>query len=246
MGAIYDDETFFNNYYALRLDKDNYNDNIEQPFMHMLIGGCTGARVLDLGCGYGNLCTWLMEHGARSVAGIDNSMKMIEFAQQNNAAAGITYKVLDAARVSDLEGPFDLVVSSLVLHYIGDLDRLFSDIHTLLAPDGRFIFSMEHPVYTACVEADGLWETDESGRKTAFRLDHFGLEGERRIQWLGKTFTKYHRKTATVINSLLRAGFALTQVIEPSPTEDMMARCERTVQELHRPAYLIVASQKNE
>ena len=44
---------------------------------------------------------------------------------------------------------FDLVVSSLALHYIADYAGLVRRIATWLVPGGRFAFSVEHPIFTA-------------------------------------------------------------------------------------------------
>ena len=243
-GAIYDDDAFFDNYYKLRQDKDNYNDNIEQPIMRGLIGEVRGISVLDVGCGYGNMCAWLVSKGAEEVLGIDNSSRMIEFAREHNRDAKIRYKVTDAETIDGTLGSFDLVVSSLALHYIKDLDRLFSEVCALCREHGRFVFSMEHPVFTSCLSTDDLWEYDTDGKMSVFRLDHYAVEGVRHVEWLGKTITKYHRKTATIMNSLIRAGFEIKEVIEPSPTERDIEHNERMRQELHRPAYLIISAEK--
>lgn len=240
--AIYDDRNFFENYLQLRQDKRNYNDNIEQPILQKLIGSCEGERVLDIGCGYGGTCAWLRANGAKNVTGIDNSFRMIDYAQAHNSAENIQYLLLEASELSKLDKKFDLVVSSLVFHYIKDLDKLFQDIRSLCVPGGRLVFSMEHPIYTANESSDDQWEFDEEGKKKAFKLRNYGAEGVRHVEWLGKKIEKFHRKAATVLNSLICAGFSPVFVVEPSPTDEEIEGYERLRQEFHRPAYLIISA----
>lgn len=246
MAALYDDDEFFAKYYQLRQDTNNYNDNIEQPIMHALIGNCNGLNALDIGCGYGNTCLWLKSAGAKRVRGIDISVRMIDYAKKHSAAEGIVYDVLGAEELTRLDEKFDIIVSSLAFHYIEDFDKLIADIAALLNVGGQLVFSVEHPVYTACMVAESLWKTDEENRKIAFLLDHYGAEGIRNVVWLNTPITKYHRKTATIINTLLKHNFRLTEIVEPSPTAEMMQNNERTIQELHRPAYLIISAKKYE
>lgn len=241
--AIYDDETFFSNYLQIRADKDNYNDMIEQPAVFNLLGDVRGKRVLDIGCGYGTTAAAVAAAGAASVLGIDPSEKMIAKAVSDNTFPNISYRVLAAEDLHTVTENFDVVVSCLALHYMEDLGAVFANIRRALVDGGRLVFSMEHPVYTACLERQD-WICGSDGRARAFVLDHYSAEGERNVVWLGKAVRKYHHTVSTVINALLENGFLLEQLIEPAPTEEMLARVARTYRELHRPAYLLVRCRK--
>lgn len=78
---IFDDETFFEGYRALRERDDNYNDLLEQPAMVKLSPELSGKTILDLGCGYGHNCLDFVKKGAAKVVGIDISQKMLEIAK---------------------------------------------------------------------------------------------------------------------------------------------------------------------
>ena len=241
--AIYDDETFFSNYLQIRADKDNYNDMIEQPAVFNLLGDVRGKRVLDIGCGYGTTAAAVAAAGAASVLGIDPSEKMISKAVSENTFANVSYRVLAAEDLHIVTEVFDVVVSCLALHYMEDLGAVFANIRRALVDGGRLVFSMEHPVYTACLERQD-WICGSDGHARAFVLDHYSAEGERNVVWLGKPVRKYHHTVSTVINALLENGFALEQLVEPAPTEEMLARVSRTYRELHRPAYLLIRCRK--
>ncbi|OUQ25836.1 hypothetical protein B5E77_10175 [Lachnoclostridium sp. An131] len=243
--AIYDDDAFFNNYINLRNAESNYNDLIEQPIVFELIGNVKDKAVMDIGCGYGAMTIKIANSGAKYVLGIDSSKKMIQKGMLENSHENITYKVLPAEQIaSSIHEKFDLIVSCLAIHYVEDFQKLFSDIYNLLEQNGNFIFSMEHPMYTAS-KFPQQWVTEPSDNTvTGFVTDHYGDEGLRNISWLGKQVKKYHHKIDTIFNALIEAGFILEKVIEPSPSADLMKKVPKTIHELHRPAYLIVKSRK--
>lgn len=242
--AIYDDESFFNNYIDLRNAENNYNDLIEQPIVFELLGNIKGKRVMDIGCGYGAMTIKIARNGADKVLGIDVSEKMIEKGIRENAHANITYKVLSAEELCFIDEKFDVIVSCLAIHYIENFEKLFADVYNLLNATGELIFSMEHPMYTAS-KFSQQWITDpNSNIATGFVTDHYGEEGVRNIDWLGKNITKYHHKVDTIFNALISAGFVFEKIIEPSPSKELIERVPKTVHELHRPAYLIVKCRK--
>lgn len=242
--AIYDDESFFNNYIDLRNAENNYNDLIEQPIVFELLGDIKDKQVMDIGCGYGAMTIKIANSGAGKVLGIDVSEKMIEKGIKENSHPHITYKVLSADELCSIHEKFDVVVSCLAIHYIENFEKLFADVYGLLNVGGEFIFSMEHPMYTAS-KFTQQWITDpDSNIATGFVTDHYGDEGIRNISWLGKNITKYHHKVDTVFNALITAGFYFDKVIEPSPSKELIEKVPKTAHELHRPAYLIVKCRK--
>ena len=241
--AIYDDLSFFDNYIELRNAENNYNDLIEQPIVFDLIGDVKGKSVLDIGCGYGAMTVKLADAGAQSVVGLDVSEKMITKAKIENQRNNIAYKILSAEKLSELNESFDAIVSCLAIHYIEDLNKLFADIYAHMNDNATLVFSMEHPMYTAS-KYEQKWELDKEGNVSGFTIDHYGDEGVRNIEWLGKIITKYHHKTETVINALINNGLVLEHVMEPTPGEALMQRVPKTIHELHRPAYLVVKCRK--
>jgi len=76
---------------------------------------------------------------------------------------------------------FDLAYSSLALHYVEELDRLISVVYRSLAEGGNFVFSVEHPIFTAPSEPQ--WSMNSAGRKI-WPVDSYLEEGPRRTDWL--------------------------------------------------------------
>lgn len=241
---IYDDKSFFDNYHSLRQNPDNYNDNFEHPYIMELVGEVKGLDVLDVGCGYGVTCADLMARGAKAVHGIDVSARMIEHAKKTNGRNGITYEVRGAEDIGEINKSFDVAVSSLALHYVKDLGKVFSAIHGALRTGGRLVFSVEHPIYTATLGNTELWITDGKGKKIGFAIDNYANEGVRHIVWLDKEITKYHRTVSSFVRLLCESGFMIEGLYEPCPPPAMRERIAEMEKEVHRPPYLFISAKK--
>lgn len=98
--------------------------------------GPTG-RVLEIGCGTGLFTEMFARSGAEIVA-LDVSAGLLALAQKRNLAR-VTF-VEGSFENSVLEGPFDAIVGSSVLHHL-DLLRTWPKIYSLLKPGGRMSFA---------------------------------------------------------------------------------------------------------
>ena len=94
-----------------------------------------GERILDLGCGTGDLAAKIAARGAR-VLGIDPSEPMLEKARTN--APGATFLRLDA-RDMEFDSEFDAVFSNAVMHWIPDQKLVAERVFRALKPGGRFV-----------------------------------------------------------------------------------------------------------
>jgi SAM-dependent methyltransferase len=239
--AIYDDEQFYNNYIELRSQPNNYNDLIEQPNILRLIGDVAEKKVLDIGCGFGTLTAALSKLRVQKIVGIDNSLRMLNLAKKMNNAKNVEYQLLNAEDVDTLDEKFDIVCSSLTFHYIEDFSVLIKKIRNILNKDGQLIFSQEHPILTA-----GQMSVTITDLTEGINLKNYSRDGERRVQWLGKEIIKYHRKISTIINALDTNGFVLNEMVEPTPSADLIAKHTRMLAELQRPSYLMIKATRRD
>ena len=238
----YDQEPFFQKYSEMYRSRKGLDGAGEWAELKKLLPDLTGQRVLDLGCGYGWHCKYAREQGAASVLGTDLSEKMLAEARTRNSGEGITYR---QAAMEDLDFPsqsFDVVLSSLAFHYVRDFGPLVRNIHRWLSDGGSFVFSVEHPVFTAQGSQD--WYYGPSGEILHFPVDNYYIEGVRDAVFLGEHVTKYHRTLTTYLGVLLQNGFALQHVVEPPPPEDMMD-LPGMRDELRRPMMLLVSARKH-
>lgn len=103
-----------------------------------LLEPCAGERIVDLGCGSGQLTARIAERGA-GVIGIDSSQEMIAAARANFPE--IEFRVADAASFA-IEDAVDAVFSNAALHWVRDASRAVACVHRALRPGGRFVFEM--------------------------------------------------------------------------------------------------------
>lgn len=237
----YDDPTFFQKYAGMARSQQGLAGAGEWQAFRALLPDFQGKSVLDLGCGYGWHCKYAQEKGAAQVLGVDLSQKMLDRAQEINAAPGIAYR---RAPMEDLEFPaasFQAVISSLAFHYIEDFPSLVRNIRRWLAPGGDFVFSVEHPVFTAQGPQD--WVYGPEGEILHFPVDHYFSSGKREAVFLGENVIKYHRTVTQYVEALLQNGFRLRALVEPQPPQDMLD-LPGMKDELRRPMMLLLATQK--
>ncbi|MBZ9758516.1 class I SAM-dependent methyltransferase [Mesorhizobium sp. ESP6-5] len=236
---IYDQPDFFAGYSQLGRSVEGLDGAAEWPALRAMLPDVGGLRVVDLGCGFGWFCRWAHENGAREVLGLDLSEKMLARARAAGPDTGITYERADLDQLSLPQGGFDLAYSSLALHYVEDIERLFGAVHEALSPGGHFVFSTEHPIYMAPTNPG--WSIDGEGKRT-WPVDQYLVEGPRKTNWLAKGVVKHHRTIGTTLNALIRAGFTIEHVEEFSPTDAQIAARPDLAEELERPMFLLVSA----
>ena len=109
----------------------------DRNYMKFLVP--TGARVLDLGCGTGDL---LAELEPSYGVGVDLSPAMIE--QARRLYPGHTFLVGDAedeSFIRSLQGPFDYIVLSDTIGMLDDIETALRQLHPVCGPDTRIIIA---------------------------------------------------------------------------------------------------------
>ncbi len=138
---------------------------------------------------------------------------------------------------------YDVVISSLALHYLPFFKEIAQRIYRALNIDGTFVFSVEHPTFTAY--GPQTWHRETDGSIAHFPVDRYFEEGVREANFLGESVMKYHRTLTTYLQTLLEAGFEITGVVEPQPPAHLLDTVEGMRDELRRPMMLIVSARKN-
>lgn len=238
----YDDDAFFEAYRQFPRSVDGLQAAGEWHEFKKLLPDFTGKRVLDVGCGFGWHCRYAADQGAQSVLGIDLSAKMLQIAAEKTNDPKIRYQRLAMEEIDFAPASFDVVISSLAFHYTPDFTNVCQRISRCLTNDGQFVFSVEHPVFTA--EGHQDWIYDENGQPKYWPVDHYFTEGQRDAVFLDQHITKYHRTLTTYLNTLLQTGFNITSIVEPMPAENLLDTVPGMKDELRRPMMLLVAAQK--
>lgn len=111
----------------------------EGVLRELIDGGGIGAetRVLDVGCGTGNYAKALKAITGCRMSGVEPSVEM-----RSRATDATTWEALVAGRAERLpfsDGQFDLVMTTDVIHHVGDLDAYFREAARVLAPGGKIV-----------------------------------------------------------------------------------------------------------
>ncbi len=139
-------------------ESNEFHRTVVRPGVSRLLDVSAGDLILDIACGNGNYSAWMAERGARVVA-FDYSEPMIQLARKRQArfSEQIEFFVADATSKDSLmalkrERPFTKAVSNMALMDITDLSALFSCVSELLADQGIFVFSTQHPCFVTLTE----------------------------------------------------------------------------------------------
>jgi ubiquinone/menaquinone biosynthesis C-methylase UbiE len=238
----YDDENFFSAYEQMPRSIDGLEAAGEWHVLKALIPELPNKNVLDLGCGFGWHCRYAREQHARSVIGIDISEKMLKKAREKTDDPFISYIKMPIEEIHFTESQFDVVISSLAFHYVESFDSICKKVYECLTPGGTFVFSVEHPIFTARKEQD--WFLDEQGIRIHWPVDNYQSEGVRKTTFLTENVVKYHRTISTYINDLIGAGFSIRVIKEPVPTDEMLKSVPDMKDEIRRPMFLIISAEK--
>ncbi|WP_323374394.1 class I SAM-dependent methyltransferase [Paenibacillus sp. JNUCC31] len=131
---------------------------------------------------------------------------------------------------------YDLAISRLAIHYIEDVNSLFSKVYHTLKENGTFIFSVEHPVITSTLQP--------SGTRTNWVVDQYFVEGYREQQWLGGTVKKMHRSIESYYMALQQAGFQVQHLRESAPQRPYFVNEETYLRRQRIPLFLFLSARK--
>jgi SAM-dependent methyltransferase len=119
-----------------------------------------GSRVLEIGCGLGDLLASLLP--ASTGVGVDISPRMIELARERHASLrGLDLRVADVERDPLPDGPFDVIVFSDAVGHLDDIERAFERVRPLLSPTGRLVVTYYNFVWEPVLKLG-----EKIGRKT--------------------------------------------------------------------------------
>lgn len=110
-----------------------YSEQVQRLIQTLVL---PGERVLEVGCGLGDLLASLR---AQQAIGIDVSPRMIELAHERHP--DLDLRVADVERDPLPEGPFDVIILSDTIGLLGDIQITLERLRPLLAPNGRLILT---------------------------------------------------------------------------------------------------------
>lgn len=200
--------------------KDNprgwfYNEMLEMPATLELLGNVKGKKILDFGCGSGIYAKLLTKKGAK-IKGFDISPEMIKIARQENPEldlrVGSGYKF-------PFKEKFDVVLASLVVHYLDNWNKMLKEVRRVLKKEGYFIFSTGNPVSEVIEKIPCKGERLRVlGKKDYFNVKTIGgiwnIDKKEKL----KVFS-FHRTYESIIKTLVKHGFEIIDYKDCKPLE---------------------------
>jgi SAM-dependent methyltransferase len=213
--------------------KNVYNIDYERPAMIKLFpSNLKNMKVLDAGCAAGWYTLQLVNLGAKVIAS-DISPEMVA-ATKRRIGENAEVMCLDLEKKLPFEDEsFDFIVSSLVLHYVEDWSKTFSEFRRILKPEGRLLFSVHHPFM------DIKLSVNDNYFSTELIVDKWKRQGK----LIEVPF--YRRPLHLILNETLEY-FSIEKVIEPQPTKEFKIKEPEKYERLMKnPHFIIVKALKN-
>jgi 2-polyprenyl-3-methyl-5-hydroxy-6-metoxy-1,4-benzoquinol methylase len=206
-----------------------FQQTLVGPATERLLALREGERVLEIACGNGQMARRMATLGATVVA-TDFSRRFVELATARTEAAclsdRVTFQQLDATEETALlilgEGRYDAVVCNMALMDMTDVEPLFRAVARLLAPAGRFVFTIPHPCFNSNAVRFTLEEEDRGGElveTAAVKVDDYlnippgkgaGMPGEPAPHWY------FHRPLSALLPAAFATSLVMDGIEEPS------------------------------
>jgi SAM-dependent methyltransferase len=176
-----------------------------------LLGAVRGADVLEIGCGAAQCARWLRTEGAR-VVGLDLSAAQLRYARRLDERTGVPVPtvVADAAALPLADGVFDVACSAYgALPFVADVGAVLREVHRVLRPGGRFVFSVSHPIRWCFPDNPGPGGL--TARESYFdRRPYVEYDADGAL-----SYVEHHRTIGDWVNEIVDADLALDQIVEP-------------------------------
>jgi SAM-dependent methyltransferase len=154
------------------------------------------------------------------VVGVDPTWAQVEVAARRGG--GVVIGRADAAALPFASAAFDAVVACLVFEHVEAMDAAVTEVGRVLAPGGRFVFLLNHPL----LQTPGSgWIDDTILEEQYWRIgpylveDHSLEEVEKEV-WI----PFIHRPLSRYVNAMSAAGMYITHMDEPAPPPGFLAR----------------------
>ena len=208
----------------MRDGKNIVHDYIAKPALYSNLGDVKDKDVLCIGCGSGEECAHIASLGAKRVVGIDLSPAFIEIARKS--FPDIEFYVMDMEDLSFVRESFDVVVSSLTIHYVPSWAKSLEEIKRVLRVGGRAVITSNHPirfgsqmkrVYKCETFVMGYTRYKDLKTKEEVYGDYLN-EREIEDKWFNKfNVTYYHKSISGMFKAIKDSGLSLVNFLEPKP-----------------------------
>lgn len=217
-------------YHAKRQDpaRNAWNEALEVPTMERwLKDSVRGKRVLDLGCGTGILTQKISRWGAHAF-GVDLSPQMIAIAERESEAAGLSipYAVAHSSTLPYGDQIFHGVASSLMLHYLQDLNPTLREVHRVTVDQCQFCATFHHP-FMEVLEKESVHQKELPQAKRYFPES----PESRRYTWqlCGVEIENFHHTLEEIFLAFTSNGWQVQELLELRPNAQLLKASATTL-----------------
>ena len=217
------------------------DEEYEEQIKPIAASSLAGARrVLDVGCGEGQLARLAAGGGAGLVVGVDPTAGQLRAAAERGG--GVRLARSGAAALPFADASFDAVLACLVFEHIVDVDEAIAEVARVLSPGGRFVFMLNHPL----LQAPGSgWIDDHILDEQYWRIGPYLVEdlGEQEVDH-GVVLPFIHRPLSRYVNAMASVGLLVTEMLEPAPPPGFLARADEYAEAATIPRLLVLRAAK--
>jgi SAM-dependent methyltransferase len=175
-------------------------------------------RVLDVGCGEGQLARVAAAGGAEAV-GVDPTANQLRTARVRGG--GVRYARARAERLPFPADAFDAVVICLTLEHLEPFEPAVEEVSRVLAPGGRFVLFLNHPLLQA---PESGWVDDQILGEQYWRLGAYLSDDVVTDEIApGVNLPFMHRPLGRYINVMADCGLLVERMEEPPPPPGFLA-----------------------
>lgn len=172
-----------------------------------LLGDVSDLNVLEIGCGSAPCSSWLQRDGVGFITAFDLSAAMLRHSDEI-----VPLVQADAQALPYRENSFDVAFSAFgALPFVPDIAAVFADVARVLRPNGRFVFSVTHPM---------RWIFPDDPQAFTAQISYFE---DAYVEYAGETmiYAEYQHTVGDWVRALRSAGFILEDMLEPEWPEHL-------------------------
>lgn len=213
------------------------------PYTLEKLGDVKEKRILDLGCGEGGYSRALAHKGA-IVTAADCSEVFVEYGKNKAKEEGVSieYCVVNANSLNGIkDNYYDIVLCSMMLMDVEDLEGTLGEIHRVLKENGKVFISILHPCFKA---KETSWMLNNENIEVLISDYHNPKEWIGEIKGMNAPILYRHRTLSGYVKAFVKSGFKITDMNEPIPTEEQAKMSPRVAWLKKIPMYLFIELEK--
>jgi len=226
--------------------QEHFTDGVDPEYEEQILPiadvELAGARrVLDVGCGEGQVARRIAALAGTHVFGIDPTENQLIAAREREG--GATYGRAAAECLPFADGSFDAVVICLTLEHLDPFEPAVVEVGRVLEPGGRFVLFLNHPL----LQAPGSgWIDDRILEEEYWRLGPYLPEDVAMEEVApGIKLPFMHRPLHRYVNTMAECRLLVEHMDEPAPPPGFLAQAPEYVEAATIPRLLVLRARKH-